>query len=52
METFIKNNLVTIIVIVVAAVALIAFLIWRNQKDEKSFERDVDESFKNPKTPI
>ncbi len=49
METFIKNNLLVIIVIVIAAIALIAFLIWRNQKDEEPFERDVDEDFPGPK---
>lgn len=43
MESIIKNDLLAIIVIGIAAIALIAFLIWRNQKDEKPFERDEDE---------
>ncbi len=49
METLIKNDLPILIVIVIAAIALIVFLIWRNQKDEKPFERDASESFNKPK---
>lgn len=48
MEKIIKNDLPLILVIVIAAIALIAFLIWRNQKDEKPFERDEDENVWNP----
>ncbi len=44
MENIIKNQLPLILVIVIAAIALIAFLFWRNQKDEKPFERDEDEN--------
>lgn len=44
MQIFIEDNLPILIIIVVAAVALIAFLIWRNNKDEKPFERDEDEN--------
>lgn len=44
MENIIKNQLPLILVIVIAAIALIAFLIWHNQKDEKPFERDEDEN--------
>jgi len=49
METLIKNDLPILIVIVIAAIALVVFLIWRNQKDEKPFEHDVDENFDNQK---
>ncbi len=34
METLIKNDLPILIVIVIDAIALIVFLIWRNQKDK------------------
>lgn len=44
MKTLAKINLPVLIIIVIAAIALIAFLIWRNQKDEKPFERDEDEN--------
>lgn len=47
METYFKNHLLTIILIVACAAAIIFFLIWRNQKDEKPFERDEDENVKN-----
>lgn len=45
METLIKNDLPILIVIVIAAIALVVFLIWRNQKDEKPFEHDASEKF-------
>ncbi len=45
METLIKNDLPILIVIVIAAIALVVFLIWRNQKDEKPFEHDESENF-------
>ncbi len=49
MQTLIKNNLPILIVIVIAAIALIIFLIWRNQKDEKPFEHDASENFNKSK---
>jgi hypothetical protein len=44
METMIKNDLPVLIIILIAAIALIGFLIWRNNKDKKPFERDEDEN--------
>ncbi|MEP7109049.1 MAG: hypothetical protein ABI760_13735 [Ferruginibacter sp.] len=33
----------------IAAVALIAFLVWRNQKDEKGFENQLKNDYPKPK---
>jgi len=46
METIIKNDLPVLIIILIVAIALIGFLIWRNYRDEKPFERDNDENVK------
>lgn len=44
MQKLINQHLPELIITVVLAIALIAFLIYRNNKDEKPFERDVDEN--------
>lgn len=44
MQELAKNNIPLVVIIVIAAIALIAFFIWRNNKDEKPFERDEDEN--------
>lgn len=44
MEDYFKNHTLTIIIIFIVVAGLIFFLIRRNKKDEKPFERDADES--------
>lgn len=41
-------NWTVIIVVGLAAIALIIFLIMRNQKDEKEFEEAVDNDYRKP----
>ena len=47
METYLKTHLLAVAIIAICAIALIAFIIRKNQKDEKPFERDTGESVKN-----
>jgi hypothetical protein len=44
MQRLIDQHLPELIIITIIAIALIAFLIYRNNKDEKPFERDEDEN--------
>lgn len=39
-------NLPVIIIVSIAALILVIFLIRRNQKDEKKFEREINENYK------
>ena len=41
-------NLPVIIIVSIAALALIIFLIRRNQKDEKEFEKQLNQDYKKP----
>ena len=41
-------NWVIIVIVGVLAVALIVFLIIRNQKDEKEFERELNNDYPKP----
>jgi low affinity Fe/Cu permease len=38
-----------IIILGIAAIALIVFLVRRNQKDEKAFEDQLDNDYRKPK---
>ncbi len=38
-------NLPVIIITVIAAVALIGFLIWKNQKDRKALEDQINKDY-------
>lgn len=38
-----------IIPVGIGAIALIAFLVWRNIKDEKSFEQQLKNDYRKPK---
>lgn len=42
-------NIPLLIVIGIAAVALVVFLIMRNQKDEKEFERQLNNDYRKTK---
>ena len=48
-----ETNWTLIIIVIVAAIALIIFLIWRNQKDKKALERKIigEEEASLPKEP-
>ncbi len=41
-------NWTVIIVVGIAAIILIIFLVWRNQKDEKDFEQQVNNDYPKP----
>lgn len=42
-------NWPVIIIIGIAAIALIAFLVWRNVKDEKQFEDQLNQDYHKSK---
>ncbi len=43
-------NWLVIIIIGILAIALIVFLVRRNQKDEKQFEKQLDSDYPKPRT--
>ena len=38
------SNIVTIVIVGIAALALIIFLVWKNQKDKKTLNPDAEDS--------
>ncbi len=44
MQTLIDQHLPKLIIAAILSIAFIAYLIFRNNKDEKPFERDEDEN--------
>ncbi|MDB5127871.1 hypothetical protein [Mucilaginibacter sp.] len=45
-------NYFTLGIIVVVLLALVIWLVWRNRKDEKAFEKDeIDSSIVDPEDP-
>jgi hypothetical protein len=42
-------NWLTITLIAIPAVLLVAFMIYRNQKDEKVFEKELKEDYTKPR---
>jgi multisubunit Na+/H+ antiporter MnhC subunit len=38
------SNIITIVVVGIAALALIIFLVWKNQKDKKTLNPDAEDS--------
>ncbi len=43
-------NWLIIIIVGILAIALIVFLVRRNQKDEKQFEKQLDNDYPKPRT--
>ncbi len=43
-------NWLLIIIVGILAIALIVFLVRRNQKDEKQFEKQLDKDYPKPRT--
>ena len=43
-----EYNTPVIAIVVIAAIALIAFLVYRNLRDEKKFEKDIDQPAEHP----
>ena len=39
-----KSNIITMSLIVIAAMGVIAFLMWKNKKDEKKLNPDAQDS--------
>ncbi len=43
-----KANYPIVVIVVIAAIILITFLVRRNRKDEKKFEKDLNQSEMKP----